>query len=189
MLMCRSRTDVDNVEPINTRSMLDAAATAAMTATADRPPIERRRRLSPAALAVTNQKVQPRLFADRDRGRRAPRRFRADQRDRHLALSRLCRNRAAASTGNTSPPFSRMTVAAMICFQAADIYEVRCVPRPAPADDADDLVLGLRVPAVHLRVLPCQTRQRGVAAVAVGVFLCGSGRPHRRTGVRARAGA
>ena len=58
MLTCRSRTDVDNVEPINTRSMLDAAATAAMTATADRPPIERRRRLSPAALAVTNQKVR-----------------------------------------------------------------------------------------------------------------------------------
>ena len=28
-----------------------------MTATADRPPVERRRRLSPAALAVTNQKV------------------------------------------------------------------------------------------------------------------------------------
>ena len=48
---------MDNVEPINTRSMLDAAATAAMTATADRPPVERRRRLSPAALAVTNQKV------------------------------------------------------------------------------------------------------------------------------------
>ena len=37
--------------------MIDAAATAAVNATADRPPIERRRRLSPAALAVTNQKV------------------------------------------------------------------------------------------------------------------------------------
>src|SRR5467141_1467106 len=45
------------VEPINARSMLDAAATAAMTATMDGPPIERRRRLSQAALAVTNQKV------------------------------------------------------------------------------------------------------------------------------------
>src|SRR6266576_515054 len=57
-----SRTDFKNrdfgqVEPINARSMLDAAATAAMTATADRTPIERRRRLSPAALAVANQKV------------------------------------------------------------------------------------------------------------------------------------
>ena len=45
------------MEPMNARSMLDAAATAAMTATADRPPVERRRRLTPAALAVSNQKV------------------------------------------------------------------------------------------------------------------------------------
>ncbi|MDI1263821.1 MAG: undecaprenyl-phosphate glucose phosphotransferase, partial [bacterium] len=37
--------------------MLDAAASAAMTITADRPQVERRRRLTPAALAVTNQKV------------------------------------------------------------------------------------------------------------------------------------
>ena len=37
--------------------MLDSAATAAVTATAGRPPTERRRRLSPAALAVTNRKV------------------------------------------------------------------------------------------------------------------------------------
>jgi Undecaprenyl-phosphate glucose phosphotransferase len=50
---------VDNVEPINTRSMLDAATSAAMTAgaTADRPSLERRRRLTSAALTVTNQKV------------------------------------------------------------------------------------------------------------------------------------
>ena len=35
MLACRSRTDMDNVEPINARSMLDAAgAAAAMDATA-----------------------------------------------------------------------------------------------------------------------------------------------------------
>src|SRR5438105_1637227 len=46
------------VEPINARSMLDAAAaTAAANATGDRPPIERRRRLTPAALAVASQKV------------------------------------------------------------------------------------------------------------------------------------
>src|SRR5260370_23372386 len=45
--------DVDQVEPIKARSMLDAAA----AATADRPQVERRRRLTPAALAVTNQKV------------------------------------------------------------------------------------------------------------------------------------
>ena len=46
------------MEPINPRSMLDAAAAAAATAATDRPPIERRRRLSQAALAVTNQKVR-----------------------------------------------------------------------------------------------------------------------------------
>jgi Undecaprenyl-phosphate glucose phosphotransferase len=45
------------VEPINARTMLDAAA--ATTATADHAPIERRRRLSPAALAAANQKVRP----------------------------------------------------------------------------------------------------------------------------------
>ena len=59
MLTCRSRTDVDNVEPTNARSMLDAAATAAtMDAAAGQPRVERRRRLSPTALAVTNQKVR-----------------------------------------------------------------------------------------------------------------------------------
>ena len=50
---------MDNVEPINARSMLDAAGAAAtMDATAGQPWTERRRRLSPAALAVTNQKVR-----------------------------------------------------------------------------------------------------------------------------------
>src|SRR3954451_2626040 len=45
------------VEPINARSIINAAAAVAMDTTAERP-IERRRRLSPAALAVTNQKVR-----------------------------------------------------------------------------------------------------------------------------------
>ncbi len=57
-VQCKQRTWT--VEPINARSMLDAAATAAATAAdARQPPVERRRRLSPAALAVTNQKVRP----------------------------------------------------------------------------------------------------------------------------------
>jgi len=47
------------VEPINARLMLDAAATAAATATIDRPPLERRRRLTQAALAAVSQKVRP----------------------------------------------------------------------------------------------------------------------------------
>jgi Undecaprenyl-phosphate glucose phosphotransferase len=46
------------VEPINARSMLAAAAAEAATA-ADAPRTERRRRLSAAALAVTGQKVRP----------------------------------------------------------------------------------------------------------------------------------
>ena len=46
------------MEPINARSMLDAAAAEATTV-AGAPRIERRRRLTPAALAVTNQKVRP----------------------------------------------------------------------------------------------------------------------------------
>ena len=54
--MCPRKNGLEDrtwtVEPINARSMLDAAA-----ATADRPPMERRRRLTPAALAITNQKV------------------------------------------------------------------------------------------------------------------------------------
>jgi Undecaprenyl-phosphate glucose phosphotransferase len=47
------------VEPINARSTLDTAASAAATEIANRPPVERRRRLSQAALAVSNQKVRP----------------------------------------------------------------------------------------------------------------------------------
>src|SRR5262245_64282528 len=51
--MCPLKNGMRTVEPINARSMLDAAA----TASANRPPVERRRRLTPAALAVANQKV------------------------------------------------------------------------------------------------------------------------------------
>ena len=112
------------MEPINARSMLDAAATAAMTATADRPPIERRRRLSPAALAVTNQKVRraysPIVIAGAVRARR----FRAAQPvgialylGYVVPLSGFYWEYIAAILG--------MTAAAVICFQAADIYEVQ----------------------------------------------------------------
>ena len=48
------------MEPINARSMLEAATAAATTTAAEeRPAVERRRRLSQAALNVTNQKVRP----------------------------------------------------------------------------------------------------------------------------------
>jgi Undecaprenyl-phosphate glucose phosphotransferase len=46
------------MEPINARSMLNAASVAAAT-TVGQPRIERRRRLSPAALAVASEKVRP----------------------------------------------------------------------------------------------------------------------------------
>src|SRR4051812_28092755 len=56
MPMCRQER-MWTVEPINARSMLEAASAAAIASPADRPPVERRRRLTPAALAVTSQKV------------------------------------------------------------------------------------------------------------------------------------
>ena len=49
-----ARTDIGKVETINARSMLDAA----VAATLDRHPVERRLRLSQAALAVVDQKVR-----------------------------------------------------------------------------------------------------------------------------------
>jgi Undecaprenyl-phosphate glucose phosphotransferase len=112
------------VEPINARSMLDAAAAAATTATADRPPIERRRRLSQAALAVSNQKVSraysPIVIAG---GVRV-----AD----FILLSLVG---VAIYFGYVVPrggfhweyvaAIFGMTATAVICFQASDIYEVQ----------------------------------------------------------------
>ena len=112
------------MEPINARSMLNAATAAAATATADRPPIERRRRLSQAALAVTNQKVRraysPIVIAGAVRvadfgllsiigiviylGYVAP-------------LNGFSWEYIAAIFG--------MTAASVVCFQAADIYQVQ----------------------------------------------------------------
>jgi FlaA1/EpsC-like NDP-sugar epimerase len=104
--------------------MLDAAATAAMTATGDRPPIERRRRLTPAALAVTNQKVSraysPIVIAGAVRlvdfvvlsliG---------------IALYFAYVVRLSGFHWEFVAAIVGMTVTAVICFQAADIYEVQ----------------------------------------------------------------
>ena len=104
--------------------MLDAAATAAMTATADRPPIERRRRLTPAALAVTNQKVSraysPIVIAGAVRlvdfvmlsliG---------------IALYFAYVVRLNGFHWEYVAAIFGMTATAVICFQAADIYEVQ----------------------------------------------------------------
>jgi Undecaprenyl-phosphate glucose phosphotransferase len=112
------------VEPINARSMLDAAAAAAVDATADRPPVERRRRLSSAALAVTNQKVRraysPILIAGAVRA------------TDFVMLSLIG---IALYLGYVVPlsgfhweyvmAIFGMTATAVICFQASDIYEVQ----------------------------------------------------------------
>jgi Undecaprenyl-phosphate glucose phosphotransferase len=104
--------------------MLDAAASAAATAPADRPPVERRRRLTPAALAVTNQKVRraysPIVIAGAVRV--------AD----FVLLSVVG---IALYFGYVVPlagfhweyvtAIFAMTATAVVCFQAADIYEVQ----------------------------------------------------------------
>src|SRR5580698_8381086 len=105
--------------------MLDAAAAAAVAAvTGDRPPIERRRRLSQAALAVTNQKVRraysPIVIAGAVRL--------AD----FVLLSLVG---IAIYVGYVVPlngfnweyvaAIVGMTATAVICFQASDIYEVQ----------------------------------------------------------------
>jgi len=107
------------VETINARSMLDAA----VAATADRP-LERRRKLSQAALAVVDQKVRraysPIVIAGVVRG--------AD-----FALLSVVG--VALYLGYVVPlsgfhweyiaAIFGMTTTAVLCFQAADIYEVQ----------------------------------------------------------------
>jgi Undecaprenyl-phosphate glucose phosphotransferase len=111
------------VEPINARSMLDAAAAAAATV-AGAPRIERRRRLTPAALAVANQKVRPayspivitgvvRLIDFVLLGVIGVAIYFAYV----VPLNGFNWDYVAAIFG--------MSAAAVICFQAADIYEVQ----------------------------------------------------------------
>ena len=168
--MCMLQNGRGPVEPINARSMLDAAATAAMTATADRPPVERRRRLTPAALAISNQKVgraySPIVIAGVVRV---------------IDFVMLSAIGIALYFGYVVPlsGFSweflaaifGMAATAVICFQAADIYQVQLFRGQSAPDDPDDFVLGVRVPAVHRRILHRQARQRNFAALAHGIFL------------------
>jgi Undecaprenyl-phosphate glucose phosphotransferase len=112
------------VEPINARSMLDAAAATSAVATADRPPIERRRRLSQAALAVTNQKV-----------RRAYSPVVITGVVRVVDFVLLSFIGVALYLGYMVPltgfhweyvaAILGMTATAVICFQASDIYDVQ----------------------------------------------------------------
>jgi Undecaprenyl-phosphate glucose phosphotransferase len=104
--------------------MLDAASAASAAATADRPPIERRHRLSQAALAVTNQKVR-RAYS--------PIVITGVVRVADFAL--LSFIGIALYLGYMAPlagfhweyvaAIFGMTVTAVICFQASDIYDVQ----------------------------------------------------------------
>jgi Undecaprenyl-phosphate glucose phosphotransferase len=108
------------VEPINARSMLDAVA----SASEQRPPVERRRRLSEAALAVTNQKV-----------RRAYSPIVIAGAVRVADFTLLTAIGVALYLGYVVPlsgfyweyvaAIFGMTVTAVVCFQAADIYQVQ----------------------------------------------------------------
>src|ERR1700682_5012949 len=104
--------------------MLEAAAAGVVPATADRPPIERRRRLSQAALAVANQKVR-RAYS--------PIVIAGAVRVADFVLLSLVGN--ALYLGYVVPlsgfhweyvaAIFGMTATAVVCFQAADIYEVQ----------------------------------------------------------------
>jgi Undecaprenyl-phosphate glucose phosphotransferase len=108
------------VEPINARSMFDAAAAAA----AVRPPTERRQRLTHAALAVANQKVR-RAYS--------PIVIAGAVRIADFVLVGLVG--VALYLGYVVPlsgfhweylaAILGMTATAVLCFQAADIYEVQ----------------------------------------------------------------
>src|SRR5882757_9660311 len=110
------------VEPINARLMLAAAATA--SATIDRPPLERRRRLSQAALAVASQKVRPAYSPIVIAGA-----------VRLVDFVLLSLVGLALYFGYVVPrsglhweyilAILAVNMAAVICFQAADIYQVQ----------------------------------------------------------------
>jgi Undecaprenyl-phosphate glucose phosphotransferase len=114
--------DLTTVEPVNARLTLDTTALA--TATSGAPPVERRRRLSQAALAVASQKVgraySPIVIAGLVRF------------SDFVLLSLIG---IALYLGYVAPlsgfrweyvaAILVMTLAAVICFQAADIYDVQ----------------------------------------------------------------
>src|SRR6202165_2098981 len=104
--------------------MLDAAAAAAASTSANRPPIERRRRLSQAALAVTNQKVRPAYSPVVIAGAVRV----ADFVLLSLVGVLLYLGYVARLSGfhwEYVAAIFGMTASAVVCFQAADIYEVQ----------------------------------------------------------------
>jgi Undecaprenyl-phosphate glucose phosphotransferase len=112
------------VDPIDARSIIDAAAAAPAVMADGAPRIERRRRLSPAALAVTNQKVR-RAFSPVVIG--------GVVRLIDFALIAICGlavyfGYVVRSSGFAWPYIFAVfgiALAAVIAFQAADIYQVQ----------------------------------------------------------------
>lgn len=108
-----------DLEPINARSMLDAAASAA-----DSPRAERRRRLSAAALAVASQKVQPAY---------SPIVIAGAARIADVVILSVVGVAIYLAYVVRLEGFSwdyvfaivAMSVTAVICFQASDIYQVQ----------------------------------------------------------------
>ena len=111
------------MEPINARSMLNAAS-AAVATTESQPRVERRRRLSQAALAVANEKVRPAYSPTVIAGA-----------VRLIDFALLSLTGIALYLGYVVPldkfhwsyvaAIFGMSIAAVICFQAADIYQVQ----------------------------------------------------------------
>src|SRR3982074_1732118 len=110
--------DLDAVEPIKACSMLDAAAAA------DRPPVERRRRLSQAALAGTHRKVCGASSAIVIAGAVRV----ADFMLLSVVGIALYLGYVARMSGfhwEYVAAIFAMAATAVVCFQAADIYEVQ----------------------------------------------------------------
>src|SRR3954451_7272222 len=104
--------------------MLDAATAVALEGGGSRPPIERRRRLSQAALDVTNQKVRPAYSPIVIAGAVRV----ADFVMLSLVGIALYLGYVARLSGfnwQYVAAIFGMTATAVICFQAANIYEVQ----------------------------------------------------------------
>jgi Undecaprenyl-phosphate glucose phosphotransferase len=105
--------------------MLDAAAaTATATAMAGCPPAERRRRLSPAALALTNQKVPPAYSQIVIAGVVRVADFLLLS-AAGIAIYLSYVTRRAGFHWEYIAAILALTVTTVICFQAADIYQVQ----------------------------------------------------------------
>jgi Undecaprenyl-phosphate glucose phosphotransferase len=112
------------VEPISARSLLDAAASAATTVNVGGAAVERRRRLSPAALAVANQQVRsaysPIVIAGAVRI--------IDFLTLSLVGVALYFGYVVSLSGFHWAYIAAITgisAAAVICFQSADIYQIQ----------------------------------------------------------------